>query len=108
MVLRGGVGWSRVGRVVDREPWEMISLGSWAGPGSRWKTQTSQDQTGGTSGLESSSRLRFFQLQETGSPLLLPSLKTGPVELRGLGPQSRSHPITFEITIIHDLEKIRL
>lgn len=83
------------------------SLGSWAGPGGGWKTKTSQDQNIGTSGPESSSRLRLCQLQETGDPLLLPSLKAGQVELRGLGPQSRSYPIIFEVIIIsHDLEKI--
>lgn len=42
-----------------------------------------------------------------GDPLILPGLKTGRVELCGLGPQIRSHPITFEIIIrTPDLEKI--
>lgn len=44
------------------------SLGSWVGPGGDWKIQTSQDQNGGTSGPESSSRLRLCQLLETGDP----------------------------------------
>lgn len=80
------------------------SLGSWPGPGGGWKTQTSQwDEValGLLAGFAPPS------CKGLGDPFLLPGLKTGRVELRGLGPQIRSHPITFEITIItHDLEEI--
>lgn len=106
LAVGGSQGWRRVGRVVGGEAWEMVPWDPGLGPVAAGKYKHRRTRTVGLGGLGSSSRVRFSQLQETEGPLLLPSVKTGQAELRGLGPQSGSHPVTFEIIIIiHDLEK---
>lgn len=70
-------GWKRVVRAVGPR----LGVLSWA-----WRHRAGRTMGLGGPRVSPVIGVRSFQLQETGDPLLLHNLKTGQVELRGLGP----------------------
>lgn len=91
------------------ETWQMVPWDPGLGLAATGKHKHRRTRTVALVALSLLAGFACASCQRLGIPLLLPSLKTGQVELRGLGPQSRSHPVTFEIIIIiYDLEKIIL
>lgn len=95
-----------MGRAVGGEPWEMVTWDPGLGLAAAGKHKHHRTRTVGLVALSLLATLLLPVARNRGSPPTAQSKNRPGGELRGLEPQSRSHPITFEIIIIvHDLEK---